>query len=360
MPKVEGHLGNRGLCAARYRPNEPRAVLREAAALAIEGHPRTGTGAVTAPLPAHALAVLNRLFVSDVPLAEFQRELADTHAQQPEVTPAARAAHLGLQTVLLAVPLAVLFVLTFTLSVWLALGAEAKANAARRAAAVLADPAERAKFAQTGDRALDRELEAAVSNPRAQVRAADAAARATAEAETRAASLLLLQQRIAANTRDTATNAESGEAARRLMVREFVLWAGERTAGGHDDPFRSSAAAVQVLVLFAVVLAGMVLSAALTRGGVSMLLAGVAVVRGDGRPASRRQCAGRAVIVWGPVAGLLLGSALLQVYAPGLPYLAAGLFLLAAGLLPAYAVLALRYPARPPHDRFVGTFLVPG
>ena len=40
-------------------------------------------------------------------------------------------------------------------------------------------------------------------------------------------------------------------------------------------------------------------------------------------------------------------------------YLAAVLWLLALALLPVYAVIALRFPARPPQDRLAGTYLVP-
>jgi hypothetical protein len=99
--------------------------------------------------------------------------------------------------------------------------------------------------------------------------------------------------------------------------------------------------------------------AAALRGGLPMILAGVAIVRMDGRPALRRQCAARAALVWGPVVGLLFSATLIQISAPRQAYLAAGLWLAAAALLPAYAVIALRYPARPPQDRIVGTCLVP-
>ena len=73
----------------------------------------------------------------------------------------------------------------------------------------------------------------------------------------------------------------------------------------------------------------------------------------------RRQCAVRAALVWAPVVGLLLCSAVLQTYAPEMVYPAAALWLVAAALLPLYAVIALRYPARPPQDKLTGTYLVP-
>jgi eukaryotic-like serine/threonine-protein kinase len=73
----------------------------------------------------------------------------------------------------------------------------------------------------------------------------------------------------------------------------------------------------------------------------------------------RRQCAVRAAIVWLPIALLLMACVWLQVYRFQLAYLAAGVWLVAAALLPLYFVLALRYPARPPQDRIAGTYLVP-
>jgi eukaryotic-like serine/threonine-protein kinase len=102
-----------------------------------------------------------------------------------------------------------------------------------------------------------------------------------------------------------------------------------------------------------------VIMAALFRGGPSMMLAGIAIVREDGRRAFRLQCALRAVLVWLPVLSLLFVSALLQTAAPRQVYLAAGLWLVAAGLLPVYAIIALRFSSRPPQDQILGTYLVP-
>jgi hypothetical protein len=103
----------------------------------------------------------------------------------------------------------------------------------------------------------------------------------------------------------------------------------------------------------------LVVGAAVLRGGVSMLLAGIALVRADGRKATRRQCATRAALVWAPVAALLLGTTALQAFAPERVHLAAGLWLLAVALLPVYVGIALRFPDRPPQDRVTGTYLVP-
>ncbi len=90
-----------------------------------------------------------------------------------------------------------------------------------------------------------------------------------------------------------------------------------------------------------------------------MMLAGIALVRADGRKATRRQCALRAALVWFPLAFLLLGAAVVQAYAPERVYVAVGLWLLAVALLPIYVVIALRFPTQPPQDRVTGTYLVP-
>jgi hypothetical protein len=340
------------LCAARYRPNAPVAVLREAAALALEGHPRSSSGGISAPLPAHAVPVLNRLFAADPPLAEFQKELAETHAHRPEVTAAVRAAHLGVQAVVLAVPLAVMFALAFTVSVGLAYDAGVRAEQAARAAAVLADPAERAKLPTGSNKALD----AALANPRAQVRANDLAARTRADADTRRAALPFPQRRMLEEFEQAAPAPDVAPAA----VREVVLWAGapDKSAAGRADAPWGRGTAPTYAVFLAIPL-GLVVGAAALRGGISLMLAGVAIVRADGRPAFRRQCATRAAVVWLPVVGLLFAATLLQIYAPREVYPAAGLFLVAVALLPVYAVVALRFPARPPQDRLVGTYLVP-
>ncbi|QJW96302.1 hypothetical protein FTUN_3859 [Frigoriglobus tundricola] len=342
------------LCAARSRPGAPLVVLREAAALALEGRPRASSDGVAAPLPAHARPVMDRLFATDPPLAEFQKELAETHAHRPEVTPAVRTAHLGLEAVILGAPLAILFVLAFMIGVGLALEAEIRAEQAQRASAVLADPAERAKLG------ADKALEEALAGPRLQVRVNDLATRTQAEARVRRAHLFRPQRRILETLEQTAADVTGRDDGYPTEVREIVAWAGapdSAAAGRADSPWVSGA--WQTSAVFLVVLLGLVVPAAGLRGGFSLLLAGIAIVRADGRPAYRRQCAARSLVVWVPVTGLLFGSVLLQTFAPSQSYLAAGLWLVAAVLLSVYAVLAVRLPTRPPQDRIVGTYLVP-
>lgn len=344
------------LCEARYRPGSPLAVLREAASLTLEGRARTYGGSVKAPLPAHALPVVNRLFGTDIPLSEFQKELADTHAHRPEVTPAMRTAHLGVQAVILFMPLAAMFFISFMLAVIHTITLEDRAEQAEKAAAVLADPNQRAKLPISSN----KELEKALNNPRVQVRANDLATRTRAEAETRRANLLLPQRRLLEQVERTQPPNPAREAGYPLEVREIILWAGasdKSPVSRSNSPWGTGF--VTVVAVFVAMLLGLVLGAAVWRGGLSLMLAGIAIVRADGQQAFRSQCALRSAIVWLPVAALLFVVSVLQTYAPTQSYFAAGLWLLALALLPLYVFLALRDPTRPPQDRMVGTYLVP-
>jgi hypothetical protein len=349
------------LCDARYRHNSPLLVLREAASLVIEGYPRATSGSVSAPLPAHAMPVLNRLFNEELPLPEFQKELAETQAHRPEVTPAIRAAHVGMQAAGLALPLALLLFVTFMLSVGFTLVADIQKEYAQQAAMILAEPGEREKLTSRAPR--DRELEAALANPRLQVRVNDLAIRTRQESDMRREALLLPQRQLFDETAHAARLNLERDPRSYDAVREILLWAGERGhVGRTESPWESGYTSIFVgfaLVPLAVMLLASVLLASVFRGSPTMLLAGIAIVRADGRRAFRSQCALRSLLVWFPVFAILLGSCLLQTYAPRLVYLAVGLWLFAAALLPVYVVIALRFPSRPPQDRMLGTYLVP-
>jgi hypothetical protein len=150
------------------------------------------------------------------------------------------------------------------------------------------------------------------------------------------------------------------EAAYPIPVREAVEWAGavENTPRWKaSSPWRFAATPIFIALL--IIPTGLAIAAAIFRGGMSLMLAGIALVRADGGRATRRQCGLRAALVWFPVAALLYGSAAVQVFAPEHVYLAAALWLLALALLPVYVAIALRFPTRPPQDRLIGTYLVP-
>ena len=107
-----------------------------------------------------------------------------------------------------------------------------------------------------------------------------------------------------------------------------------------------------------------VLWAALTRGGLLLGLAGLALVRSDSRPAERWRCAWRALIVWSPLTMLLVCACLSRqtlISTPAkvvsaMPWVLWGMAIAYALICP---VLALIFPSRSLHDRLAGTALVP-
>jgi hypothetical protein len=347
---------------ARTTPGHaPFPLLRTVAALTLEGRPRdehaapAGEG-VRAPVPPHAMPVLNRLFSATGyrSVGDFHEALEATHAHPPEVTPSVRAAQLGLQAAVLSAGLALMFAAAGGVGVLLAALASERADLADRTLAALGDPARAAKLARMDG------VGKALNDPLTAARIKQLRDRKLAEAQERRAAMLGFQRRSLDRTEQPMANVMRQEGEELVEMRALLVWAGapEKAAKSRvNNPWTTEAGPVWVILV--VVPLAWVLVAGVLRGGVSMLLTGIAVVRGDGRRASRRQCALRALAVWLPVAGLLAGSVWLQVYHPRQAGAAVALWLVAAALLPVYVVIALWYPSRPPQDRLAGTYLVP-
>jgi hypothetical protein len=156
--------------------------------------------------------------------------------------------------------------------------------------------------------------------------------------------------------------------------RGFVLWQDFRKEARWNLTRLSERSVVgsvplPVVYLVAACLFAAVLTGLLARGGVTFLMAGIRVVRRDGRPASRLQCAGRALLAWTPLAAMLLLAVGLDAWQLAtwqrlggrawLTALAGAAWWAAVGVLPLQAALALWSPDRSWHDRLAGTFLVP-
>lgn len=335
---------------------QPLVLLRQVASLALEGRPRTTPGPVHAPLPAHAIPVMDRLFTPNgyKTLGELQHDLGETHLHRPEITPAIRAAQLGLQAATLAVPLGLLFVLTFALAPILTRNARTYAEYAEATLAALADPEKREKLAARP------ELAEPLKHPRLTERLEGLRQRMHTEAEVRQSLLLRPQQFLLNQAEKLDTDDSAREAGYPMQVRKAVIWAGAADGTPRAQslsPWQSDSGIILLIVVG--IPTAMVIVATIVRGSVSMLLTGIAIVQANGLPATRRQCALRAALVWLPLVALLLGTASLQIWAPELVYLALGLWLLAIALVPIYVVIALRYPSRPPQDYLCGTYLVP-
>jgi hypothetical protein len=181
-----------------------------------------------------------------------------------------------------------------------------------------------------------------------------------AEIQLRRAMFFTPQRLLLEQFEEHAPEVAETEALNSTPVRECIVWAGavENTPRWKAaSPWQSKA--IPIAVIFLVIPLGLAFLAAVFRGGISWMLAGIALIRSDGRRASRRQCGVRAALVWFPIALLLGGSAACQLYSPERAYSAAALWLIALALLPVYVAIALRFPTRAPQDRLVGTYLLP-
>ena len=340
--------------------SHPVGLLRQVASLTLEGTPRDkpyprrrgrAEPGVRAPVPPHASPILTRLFAPKgyKALGELHRDLLDTHGHSPEVTPSIRAAQLGIQAATLAPGLVFMFLIAGIVAVVLSWVADLGASQATKAAAALRDPETREKLA------AKKLLQPALNNPATAARLDALHDINRADADARRAALLAPQRFLRdrfPEPHEISTGVHSVEDETRDAL---IVWAGD------NEPVRNPmrGLAPQFWIAVGVIPLAWVLAAVVFRGGLSMALTGVALVRADGRKATRRQCALRAFLVWLPVTGLLMASIWVQVRHPEWAYTHAGLWLLAAALLPVYVVVALKNPARPPQDRIAGTHLVP-
>jgi hypothetical protein len=348
----------------------PLRLLREAATGLLEGAPRSTGGPVKAPVPPHAGAVLGELFDPAGSLAGVRAGLADTRPLPPQVTPGMRAAQLGVQALLLAFGLGLMYACGALLSFSAAVEASGQAASARAVRDALTDSARRARLAKAAA-AIESDPVAAflpaderasvasrVTKALAPEKLGYTLARLDAFADRRATEAAADRDRLTRPERyalDRLGRVAFGPAGDSPLAVNRLLKEAERP-GWMNDRWRLFGPLAGVVLAVPLAWAAV---AVLFRGGLGFRLGGIVPVRADGRPAGRLWCGLRVVAVWAPVAVLLLAGLCEKAAAPGLVMTRAGLWLAAVLLLPAYLYLAVRDPARPPHDRLLGTWLVP-
>jgi hypothetical protein len=102
-----------------------------------------------------------------------------------------------------------------------------------------------------------------------------------------------------------------------------------------------------------------ILWAMIARGGMSFALAGISLVRDDGRRTSALTSGWRAFLVWAPLTTLLAAARSLQETIPEAVDLSWSLWIGGLVLIVGYVGLALLFPTRCVQDRLAGTVLVP-
>ncbi len=136
---------------------------------------------------------------------------------------------------------------------------------------------------------------------------------------------------------------------------------GEREKSTVDDELINLKPALLVsllLVLSPPLIFGPV-RALIFRGGLSFWMAGITVVRWNGRPAGRMRCALRDLLHWFPFTAFLTASLVLQCLSPEMVALRTFFFALSLATLVGMIVFGLRDPERTPVDKLLGTYLVP-
>jgi hypothetical protein len=332
------------------------ALLGQAAALILEGRRRVAsalTHPLCAPVPEHAAALLNRLLREGDPetsVEQVRAELAATRDRATEITPAWRGAHLILLTTLLflpvlfmlAVPVATSNIHKVTKRVFLA----TLIRESEHQLGQLRVPAERDQL----ERKVDR-------------------ARRFQEAFVHAGGPLFRWVYTANEEDPVQINVTTPPE----EVKQALDAARQYPNLFEPDPVELLALEARwawlVFSLLAFFPVLWVAWAFLLRGGFTLRMLDIMLLRSSGRRALRVQCAWRALLVWAPMVASLWASAWLDFWywshwRPGNPnawafWLSWACYGVALALLPAYAGLALRFPNRSLHDRLAGTYLVP-
>jgi hypothetical protein len=337
----------------------PLDLLRQAAAVALEGRPRAAAELrlpIRAPVPGYASELLARLMGAEEPfagVAEVRQALGAAHELPVEISQPQR----GLQVAasLLAQLPGMLWMFgvgpaILTVAYLICVLGEATGQFSLEAGD---DPVR-----------VERDLEL-LSRDRRAVLAASSwfMTRNLPEFEER------LQRAYGERLRQYVEEGEPDEDARGL---DYVLAHGDDATAGPS--WLASEALhewwlVEAMLFWPLLWA---VGAGLTRGGLSPRLAGIALVGEDGRPAARWRCALRPLVVWLPVVLLLLASLYLDVWRVASArhgwsadavrvnaWVSWHLWWGAALLVGAGVFTAVCWPNRGPQDRLTGVYPVP-
>lgn len=394
QPNGRVQLLDRAVDATAHPTTEPLSIgseerafslLRQVTLLMLEGRPTSIASqhptvqAVRAPIPEHASRLLSGLLGSERPyqrLSDLQEQLDATKDRPTRVTTGMRAGHLAVLAMLLSTGLTMMFGLSLGYSGLLV-------NSLSEELAKL----QQVEYLREGDRLqlyLDErwpagqkldadimvggrvyttvsraEIEQIFADPQFQESLAQISAQYRSQVEQRAPQLTWLDRWL--------WRAEHERTLRLLEQKttppaaDFTPEALVEATGAINLPalFLLAFAAGAVLIVVCFFPLTWILWSLLVGAGFSYRVAGVTLVRRDGRPAHRLQCVWRALLVWAPVAALLGASLILQAVSPELSWLAMSLGWAALLLLIVYVLLALWFPTRSLLDVLAGTWLVP-
>jgi hypothetical protein len=356
-------------------------LLRQTATLALEGRARpdeTNLRPVRAVVPVHARALLARLtggVKGYERIGELRADLAATQRLPVQATPALRALHVAILTFFLAVGLA-------NLCLWGRLGAVAQLvtlEVSLLQSDALLRSLEEEQWRQDLLNQMPEEhlLRRQPSAYRSLLQAQQT--RDRAELELRWQYLDPVGRLGATEARRRLVRADLPVQYRRLSSEPFAVQVIQARSGAPavlvvDLPGLKRAAARAggdegengpAWLLAAVCFANLLFFPLLwvgwsfvARGGISLRLAGLALVRRGGQDARRWQCAWRTLLVWLPAVAFLGAVLVLDLYSPEQGRLCVVLELLAVTWIVGAAMAAVCFPRREPHDWLAGTYVV--
>lgn len=337
--------------------------IRQVASLALEGSPRVEAGRLRAPLPPHASAITDRIFSdeSDHDLSSLRTVLVEGHAQQPLVTPSLRIAHLTVQAAFLAFGVIAMFVASGACSLFNAtvsrfelhgtaevqrfLNSEADVEVLRQRVSTSNMPRERNRIAVD---LSPNQIEAT------RKRVGAYHDRLASDEQQAVRRLTRVERRFLDEMTSSTLDPMLPETAPLPVIGMTLTSAYQPRPEAR--PLGLAGIAAVIVIFFPIV--WMIIAFAV-RGGIAWKMAGLVIVRNDGRPIGRFQAAIREMLVWAPVTVLLLATLRVQVAYPESAALRLVLWLTAVALLFLMVVVGIRFPNRPPQDRIVGTHLVP-
>jgi serine/threonine protein kinase len=346
----------------------PLDLIRETAALTMQGRPWNGKDSLTAPLPPHAASITDKLTHRNSPyrnLATLQKDLAESHVHPARVTAGVRATHVGIQGMFLFLPHLFLFLVFFVTSFSFLQQAPLafQARASEYLVEQLDDPkvmTEAVTKVMAREALLPAHRDATIEEMKQHAESLKAAS-AKGMDET-----LTALERSLLNRFADLTMSQFDERDMSFQIAEELKESHKRVIKGRTQsepeaisPLRIKGLSGLILFLTGLFLANRVISAFVFRGGLSWLLTGVTLVQADGRPCSRLRCVMRALVVWLPVLAFCLFLWFVQTQWPHWVAIRVMLTIMLALLLIGYVAVAIRYPSQPPQDRLLGTHIVP-
>ncbi len=336
--------------------------IRQVVTLSLEGVARTTPGHIYSPIPLHATEVLNKLCDQSGPkvpsVAEFQNLIRETHIHPSRVTTSNRAAHVGIITAL-AAPIVIwmmIFAIGFVLLSLITTVSQAQAKAKLAAGLRDSEVLEQWQNQNTQFNKLIRSRDPNTLADTIDQQAAHLRAIAADDAKYVSPIELSLYNEWKSELQPTR------EELLQTSAREMTIQLQSANLERFDESERTNrgkALAIGGFAQLGIFWLGFGLFAFVFRGGISYQLAGLTLVRATGQPAGRFRSFFRELLIWPPLFGLLASLLWLSALHPEAIMTRLVLSVSAVVLILVYVILGIRYPGRLPHDRIMGTYVVP-